>query len=488
MSVDKLSTNINNNIEIISSNIPSNLNFIKREIIISENTRCCILYISGLADKNEVQEIILKPLLNNKIYLSDKENNIAEELIQKYIYSSEVTISTSIKNICFEILCGKCAVLIENIDKAIICNVTSSKYRSIQESNTEKSIQGSREGFVENIDINLALIQRKIKNPNFKIEKYIIGDKTNTEVALTYIENIIDPMVLSNIKTKLSNISTPSLLSSGFLGQFLEDKQYNIFPMHKITEKPDKAVFDLLEGKAVIFIAESSTALVVPATFIEFFQGFEDYSDKPVIASFSRILRLLAIITVIILEPVYLIFLYYNPELFPYKLITLIISSRQNIPLPPLLEILSMDLAVEILCEGGIRLPNPVGTTLAIVGGIVIGDSATRAGLVSYVTLFIVAITVISTFIIPNYQMVLTIRFIRFPLLILGQLLGFYGLLVGLYLFLVIVTKLETFGVAYFSPLAPMRFIDALDAIIRAPLKKVLLQSKSLKPSKKTKN
>ncbi|SKA78600.1 GerA spore germination protein [Caloramator quimbayensis] len=484
---DMLSTNISENFNIISSNIPSNFNFIKREIYIGENILCYILYISGLSDKNDIQETIIKPLLSSTISASDSFEGISQDLIKKYIYCPEVEATTSIKKICTEILSGKSIILIDGHIYAIICNTVSSKYRQIQESTTEKSIQGSKESFVENIDVNISLLQRKIKSSEFRMERFTIGEKTNTEIVLTYVNNIIDPKVLENIRTKIINISTPAILSLGFLEQYFDDNQYNIFPMSKVTEKPDKAAFDLLEGKAAIFISESPSALIVPATFIEFFQGFEDYSDKTVIASFSRILRFIAIITIIILEPIYLILLYYNPELFPYGLTTVIISSRQNIPLPPLLEILAMDLAVEILREGGIRLPNPIGTTLAIVGGIVIGDSATKAGLVSYATLFIVAITVISTFIIPNYQMALTIRFLRFPLLILGQLFGFFGLLIGLYLIIIILVKLENCGISYFAPLSPVRFTDMYDVIIRAPLKKVLVQPRSLRPSKKTK-
>ncbi|EYE89359.1 hypothetical protein Q428_02680 [Fervidicella metallireducens AeB] len=445
-----------------------------------------MIYISGIADKKEIQEIILKPLLN--LPIPNKDIDLIDEVCKRYIYASDITTTNSIKTICSEVLNGKCAILIDGSDKAILCDVKSSNYRAIQESTTEKSILGSKEAFVENIEINITMIQRKIKNPNLKTENFIIGTETNTQIAITYIDGIIDPKVLDKIKTKLLNISVPIINSSGFIEQLLDTRWYNIFPIAKTTEKPDKVALDLVKGKAAILIAEYPGALVVPGTFLEFFQGAEDYSDKVVIASFSRLLRLIAIITIIILEPIYLALLYYNPELFPYELISIIISSRQNIPLPPLLEIFAMDLAVEILREGGIRLPTPIGTTLAIVGGIVIGESATKAGLVSNITLFIVAMTVISTFLIPNYQMTLSIRFIRFPLLLLAQLFGFLGILSGLYFFILILTKMDNFGVEYFSPFMPMRLSDIYDTIIRGPLNKVLKPPKSLQGSNRTKN
>lgn len=484
---DKLNADINSNITNISLSLDSNLNLINRTLSIANNVRVVILYLSGIADKNEIQETIIIPLLKQDINLIGSGDILINELINKYIYCSELCTSTSIKSICKEILSGKCVLLVENTDNAIICNVTNPEYRSIMESTTEKSIFGSKESFVENINLNITMLQRKIKNPNLKFEKYVVGEETNTEVSLVYIKGIIDSKVLDKIKQKLSSIKTPAVSYAGILEQLIDDKPYNIFPIAKTTEKPDKVVFDLIEGKAALLIAEYPGALTVPATFVEFFQGTEDYNDKPVLANFSRILRLISILTVMVLEPIYLTLLYYNPELFPYKLISIIITSRQNIPFPPFIEILAMDVAIEILREGGLRLPNPIGTTLAIVGGIVIGEAATRAGLVSNITLFIVALTVISTFSIPNYQMALTIRFVRFPLLILAQLFGFYGLLIGYYFILVIVTKMESFGVAYFSPFVPMRFADLSDTMIRGTIRNVLQQPKSLSPSKKTK-
>lgn len=479
-----LTANLNENIDNISSNFINNSSFKTREIIIGNNIRCMLFYISGLTDKSEIQDTIIKPLVCNNIFQYN-EANVIEIITKRILYSCEISISDKINDISFEILSGKCVVLIENQNKAIICNARSSKYRSIQESTTEKSILGSKESFVESIELNLTMLQRKIKNSNFKFENYIIGKETNTQITLVYIEKIIDPLVLNKIKSKIQSINLPMIPYAGFIEQSFDKRLFNIFPSTRVTEKPDKAVFELVKGKAIILIEEYPGAIIVPTTFIEFFQGSEDYSDKPTIASFSRILRFIAILTVVVLEPMYLTLIYYNPELFPYELISIIISSRQNIPLPPLLEIFTMDLAVEILREGGIRLPNPIGTTLAIVGGIVIGESATKVGLVSSITLFIVAVTVISTFLIPNYQMTLSIRFIRFPLLFLSQLFGFLGLLAGLYLFLIILTKLEFFGVRYFSPFMPMRFSDISDTIIRGPIKTVLSVPKSITPSKK---
>lgn len=475
------------NLTIISDFVAYNTNFIRREILINDKYKAYILFINGLADKKYIEESIIKPLL----YMVKDEINTEDDLYsltKKYIISSDIRLTNNAKDIGEDILSGKTAILIDGISSSIIIDTTSSNYRAIEESTSEKSVLGSRESFTESLELNITLIQRKIKNPNLKIERFVVGEKTRTQAALLYIDDVIDKELLTNIKNRINSIKPPEMLTTGIFEQFIENRPLNLFPQAKNTERPDKVVFDLLEGKVAIFIAESPSALIVPVLFAEFFQGFEDYSERIIIANFSRIMRFLSVITVLILGPIYLTLLLYNAELFPYKLMIAITDSRTGIPLPPFLEILAMEVAIEILREGGIRLPNPVGTTLAIVGGIVIGEAATKANLVSHATLFIVAITVVSTFLIPNYQMALCIRFLRFPLLILAQLFGFFGILIGFYILLIALVKLDSFGIPYFAPLAPSRFKDFGDLFIRDSIKKTLNEPVSLKPSLSRRN
>ncbi|SHF48690.1 spore germination protein [Caloramator proteoclasticus] len=477
----------NKNLTLISNFVAQNSNFIKKEILINSKINAYVLFIDGLADKNYVEEAIIKPFLY-KVDIDIKKEEDLYEASKKYLFISSFRLNNNAKDIGAEILSGKTAVIVDGIKSAMIIDTINPKYRDIQESTSEKSILGIRESFTENIDLNITLIQRKIKSPNLKIERFVVGEKTRTECALVYLEDVIDKELLNTIKSRVLTLKAPAMLTTGVFEQFIERRPFNLFPQAKNTERSDKVVFDLLEGKAAIFVAESPTALIVPATFIEFFQGFEDYSERLIIANFSRIARFIAVITVLILGPIYLTLLLYNAELFPYQLMMVIIDSRKGIPLPPFLEILAMELCIEILREGGVRLPNPVGTTLAIVGGIVIGDAATKANIVSHATLFVVAITVVSTFLIPNYQMALSIRFLRFPMLVLAQLFGFYGILVGFYILLVALVKLDSFGIPYFSPMAPSRFKDFGDVFVRDNIRKIFNEPVSLKPSLSRRN
>lgn len=466
-----LSTSIVDNLDLISKNIPLNPNFIIREIILNPDIRCSILYINGLANQSYVEESIIHPLLFRINETLNNSQDLCSYLSKKYISSYDITISNDIDTICFALKHGKSIVLLEDNSSCIICNTTGGSYRPITKSNIETNIRGGKEAFIENLEINLSVIQQKLKNNHLKIETMALGELSQTDVALLYVDNIIGENILSQIKIKLSSIKAPYVLDCGYISQYIEKSTFEIFPQTKTTEAPDKVISDLLQGKAVIMVNGSPQVIILPVVFIEFFQTFEDYSNKLFNANFDRMLRFLGAFIVLTIAPIYLVLLEYNAELIPLNLIKIIINSRMGIPLTPFLEIMAMETLIEFLREGGIRLPTPIGQTLGIVGGIVLGDASSKAGLVSPTTLVVIAIGVISTFVIPNYEMSLTIRLLRFPLLILAKLFGFLGIVFGIYFILSNLCSLDSFGIPYFSPLAPLRGAALRDSIIRFPLK-----------------
>jgi spore germination protein KA len=471
MSEVYLSKNIVDNLDLIAKNIPLNSNFIIREIILNPDIRCSILYINGLANQSYIEESIIHPLLFRIREPLNNSEELCSYLSRKYICSYDTTISNNVNTICHALKHGKSIVLLEHNASVIICNTTGGSYRSISESNIETDIRGGKEAFVENLEINLAVIQQKLKNNHFKIETMTLGELSQTDVALLYIDNIIDKDILSEIRIKLSAIKAPYIPDSGYISQYIQNSNFQIFPQTKTTELPDKVISDLLQGKAVIMTNGSPQVIILPVVFIEFFQTLEDYSNKFFNANFDRVVRFVGAFIVLIIAPIYLVLLEYNAELIPLNLMKIIISSRMGIPLTPFLEILSMEILIEFLREGGIRLPSPIGQTLGIVGGIVLGDAATKAGLVSPTTLVVIAIEVISTFVIPNYEMSLTIRLLRFPLLILAELFGFLGIVFGTYFIFSNLCSLDSFGIPYLSPIAPLRGSALRDSIIRLPLK-----------------
>lgn len=483
-----LTSNLDDNINIISSSVPANFNFIKRELILKGELRCFILYISGLAQQEYIENSIVNPLLFQIQSPINEIANRTDYIAKRFISSSDVQVTEDVTVISNELKHGKCIILIDNESTVIVCNTTGGSHRDISESNIEKSIKGGREAFIESLEINISLVQQGLKNDHFKMERYVVGEENQADVVLLYLDNAIDPDVLNNIKKSIGSVKARQVLGPGMLNQLFEKFPYSIFPQAKTTEKPIKVISELLQGKAAILTEGNPYALIVPAVFIEFFQDVEDYANRMLLADFDRFLRLLASIIVLTLSSIYLVLLKYNSDLTPLNLIKIITSSRLNIPFPPFVEVIILEILVEVLREGGLRLPTPVGQTLSIVGGIVLGQAATLAGVVSPTTLVIVAITVICTFVIPNYDMALSIRLLRFGMLILTNLFASLGLLLGLQLIIITLIKMDSFGVPYFTPLAPLRFKGLKDAFTRSSIKDINTRAAGFQISKNKKN
>lgn len=468
-----LTNDIDENIKIISANAPSNFNFTIRELLLKNDIKCSIIYISGLSSKEDIEERIIYPLLFKLDNNLDILTPLVSQISKKYISINDTEISSDIKVISNSLKLGKTIILIENENNAIICDTIKSNFSTSSQTKIEESIRGDKSSFVEILDVNIGLIQEKLKNDSLKIEQYTIGKENNTQAALIYMENIINNQTLNKLKIQMSSLDSDYIPDVGYLSQLLGKKPFAFFPKTKTTEKPDKVVSDILQGKAAIIINGCCYAIILPVVFIEFFHGFEDYSNKLVLANFDRIIRIVAVLIVLTLGPVYLVLLQYNAELVPISLIKIIITSRKDIPLPPFLEILLMEIIVEFLREGGLRLPSVIGQTLSIVGGITLGQAAIQAGMVSPTTLIVVTITVLATFVIPNYEMSLTIRLLRFYVLIMALILGFLGVIIGLFSIVVVLMHDESFGIPYFAPFAPMKNNDLKDAVLRYPLSNI---------------
>lgn len=466
----ELKSSLNANVDIISSNIPLNYNFVKRELVIKNGVPCIILYISTLVKQEYLENNVIYPLLFQVQSPIDNVIDKVEFIAKKFIVSSGIEITKDVNFIASELMHGQCVVLVANEDKGIICNTAGPMHRAITESQVEKVIKGGKEAFIESLSVNIALIQQAIKNEHLKIDKYVFGKENKADGVLIYLDNAIDKEVLQRIKDDLSSVKIPQVLGPGVVIQPIEKFPYSIFPQSKTTEKPAKAISDILQGKAVLIVEGSPYVMVMPVVFMEFFQEVEDYGNRLALANFDRFIRLLSLVIILTLPSIYLILLKYNSELTPLNLSKIIIKSRLDIPLPPFVEILMMEIVVEVLREGGLRLPTPVGQTLSIIGGIILGQSATAAGIVSPTTLVVIAITVICTFVIPNYDMVLSIRLLRFGMLILTALLGILGLLLGIQLIIVKLMKMESFGIPYLSPIAPLRFSGLKDTLIRTKI------------------
>lgn len=428
-----------------------------------------IIYINAIADKNIINSDILKPLM---LYinenLSDKED-INNYLCQTYISLSNVYIEQDINKAIDALKRGKTVVFTEISIGYIIADTTGGKYRNIIQPEAEVSIKDSKEGFVENLETNISMIRRKFKDERLIIEDLTLGRRTQTDIALLYIRDIANDNVVNELRKRLNSIDVDNIIASGMLEQYIEHDSYCIFPQYVSSQRPDRLIYEMLEGKVAIVIDGSPSVLIAPSTFFDFFQSVDDYYNRTVAATFIRILRIISVLIVITLPSIYLTLLKFNAELIPIKFITPIIQSRTGIALTPFLEILSMEIIVEFLREGGLRLPSKIAQTLSVVGGIIIGDTAIQSKIVSPSTLLIVGITVISSFLIPNYDMSISIRFIRFPMLILSNFMGIFGISIGWFFILTKLFCIQNYGVEYLAFFKD----DMKDTLVRAPLWKM---------------
>ena len=463
-----INLNLKENLDLINDRIGKNNIVVTKSLLIGneEQLEGAIIYINGLASKDIIDRDVLHPLmLHIKENLKDKPN-IMEYISKKYITMSNTKIEKDINNILSSLKRGQTALLLENSNESIIIDTSSGDYRSISEPTNESSIRGSREGFIEKLETNTSIIKRRIRDENLVIENMVLGRRTQRDLAIIYIDNIVDKNVLQELKYKLSSIDVDSVPLMGYIQQYIENDAYSIFPQSRTTERPDIVEGNLMEGRIAVMLEGTPMVLLTPSIFIEFFQAIEDYTQRTIVSSFTRILRALSVIIVITFPSIYLTLIKFNAELIPIKFVNTIIQSRSNIPLTPFMEILSMEIIVEFLREGGLRLPPKVNQTLSVVGGIIIGQAAIKAGIVSSSTLLIIGISIIAAFLTPNYDMSLAVRFIRFPMLILSNYLGLLGLTAGFFFLLVHICSLESLGVPYFS----FHNEEYKDIFIRSPL------------------
>ncbi|MEN6348840.1 MAG: spore germination protein, partial [Syntrophomonas sp.] len=339
---------------------------------------------------------------------------------------------------------------------------------------------GPKEGFCETLRFNTAMLRRRIKSSRFKMESFVLGNITRTDVVLCYIEGIAPLQLVNELKERISKIDIDSVLDTGYLVEFITDDKYSIFSQTEHTEKPDRVCGQLLDGRVAIMVDGSPMVLIIPVAFPQYMISPEDYYIHYIPASLFRMLRLVAFIIALLLPSLYVAVISYHHEMIPTPLLLTIAATRQGVPFPAFVEALLLDLTFELLREAGLRLPRAVGPAVSIVGALIIGDAAVRAGLVSTPMVVVIAATWIASFVSPSYNAGIIIRIVRFGFLIAAGLLGFLGIMIGLILLLLRMASLSSFGLPYLYPVAPFDLDGMTDIIVRRPWFKARRQPSKL--------
>lgn len=432
-----------------------------------------MFYFSNMINQATINTDILKPFMYLPPYMEGKtveKDQLKEVLLNDSLYQSEGKLECRLSLLIEGILRGETVVAVEGIDEAFLIGTRSIEKRGLDQPATEQVIRGPREGFIEMLGTNIALIRYRLQSADLRIEYMNIGRRTKSKVAICYMEGMTNPELVKEVNNRLSKIDIDGVLDSGYLEQFIEDNHYTPFPQVQYTERPDKIVANLLEGRVAILVDGSPLALVVPTVFSQFYQTVEDYTERFLLMSSIRLARLIALMFSLVFPSIYVSIISFNPELIPTEFAVAVAGGRAGVPFPAVIEVLIIEISMEVLREATIRLPQQVGGALSIVGVLVIGQAAVSAGFASPITVVIIALTTIGSFATPAYNAALALRLLRFPLIIIAGVFGLYGVMIGLILIANHLLSLKSFGVPYLSPLIPGSFQGMKDLLIRVPL------------------
>ncbi len=429
----------------------------------------CLIYLSEMVN----DQALFKIEQGLSSYSADQKERGPEgsltSFLQRFPFSS-TNKSNDLQFIIREILSGHSILVVDEMDQIFIFNSTHPSGRAVSEPNTERTVRGPQEGFVEDIDTNLRMIRRKLRTPSLKIEHLTLGKQTNTQISIVYMKGIADDEVVKEVHQRLSRIDIDAVLDSHYLESMIKDSPKSPFPTVYSTERPDRVCGGLLDGKVAIITDGSPFALTVPAMFVEFLHSSEDYYDGSLIASALRWVRFLGLFVALILPAFYVALTTFHQDLLQTPFLLRTAASRETLPYPVLVEGIFMLLTFELLREAGIRMPKLFGgATVTILGLVIISQAAVQAGIIGAVMAIVVSVTALTSFILPNYAFHQIIRFCGIPLLVLAGFFGFMGLIVGLMVGLVHLVSLRSFGVPYFSPVSPARKEGWKDVFIRAP-------------------
>ena len=418
-----------------------------------------IVYLESLSDEQKIQKEIIQPLEENKA-------GIVEEIIT----SVEIAKKSVLSQLPQSLVQGNCVLMFEGGAEAFVVDVAAEYKRNISEPVNEGVVRGPHDGFIENLNTNLYLVRKRIENPDLVVRYYWVGKKAKTKLALLYMQDLANPDLVKEVDHRLCSIATDTMFSPGFITEFIEDKPFSLFPQILFTERPDRAAAHLMEGRVVILTETDSSALILPVTFFAFYQSPDDYHSRWIVGSLIRIIRLVSFFISFLLPALYIAIVGFHPEILPTNLIYTVKSSIDRVPFPPIVEAFLMQITLELLREAGVRLPSRVGQTIGIVGGLVIGESVVRAGLVSYPMVIVVAITAISSFVAPSHEISTASRILGFPLMLLAAVFGLIGIMFSLLFLLIHLCKLESFGTPFFAPVMPLRIKDMKDVFLRFPI------------------
>lgn len=403
---------------------------------------------------------------------------VSPERIQEFVSNNSLGIADVKKLGMMEeafsaLLAGNAIFFIDGYDQAMKISSKGYPGMGVSEAETEKVIRGSREGFTDSVKTNSALVRKRLRDTRMKVEEHQIGTRSHTMLQLLYMEDLVHEELLEDIRERLGQYEIDGILDSGMLEQLTEDTWYSPFPQYQTTERPDRAAQEILNGKIILICDNSPAALILPSSFQGFMESSEDWNQRFEMASFLRVLRYLALIWATLFPGLYLAVIRFHTQILPTNLILSFSEAREGVPFSSVAELIFLELAFELIREAGVRVPGALGNAIGIVGGLIVGDAAVSANLVSPIVVMIVALTALGSMTIPNEEFASAFRLIKYVFLFLGGYLGIFGIVLGIYLMIAHLAGLLSFGMPYLMPFVKKEPAKGVgDGILRMPFQK----------------
>ncbi|MFC5700222.1 spore germination protein [Cohnella faecalis] len=494
--VKPLHASLEQNILEIRQSLGNSTDILIREIRLPHTAdgKIGVIYTDGLADVQAISDFIMESTLLDVRFTPDSDgepplsSQVFHALKDRVLTIGSIRAIADFNNLFHALLSGDTIILIDEYNEGMAASTRGWKDRGVSEPSSEAVVRGPREAFTESLRTNTALLRRKIKDPNLWLETKPIGRVTFTDVGIMFIKGIANDKVIEEVRLRLNRIDIDGILESGYIEEMIQDDRWSPFPTVYNSERPDVIAAELLEGKIAIVVDGTPFVLVVPALFVSFLHSAEDYYQRADISMLIRLIRYVGLMISLLGPSLYVAITTFHQEMLPTELLINLAAQREGVPFPAFIEALMMEITFEILREAGIRMPKYIGATISIVGTLVIGQAAVQAGIVSAAMVIVVAITAISSFVLPAYNMSISLRMLRFPLMALSASFGLFGVIVGIIALVLHLCSLRSFGVPYMSPFAPFIPEDQKDAIFRLPQWMMLTRPRLISQSNRTRN
>ncbi|MDY3971812.1 MAG: spore germination protein [Clostridia bacterium] len=469
---DKVFKNIEENLSYVKDRFtyPINNDIVIREITMKEGRRAFIVFIDGMVNTDMVDLAVIKTLLEIPYISDDELYKYESEIIDKFIAHSQANTTESMDTVFEEINFGSCVVFVDGFSKGFVVDVREWGHRSIDKPENEQSIYGPQEAFAEMLRNNTALVRKIIKSEKLIAEGIKIGKKSKTRGVMLYISDIANPDLVNEVRRRLNGINMDYVISIEEISMMMEEETFSLTTHFLETERPDRVARALTEGRVALILNGSPHVLIMPTNIFELTHAVSDDYLRIPYANMVRIIRMIAIIFSVLLPGLYLAITLFHQEIIPTYLLYSISAARENVPFPSILELLLMDLSFEMIREAGLRMPGPIGSTLGIVGGLILGQAAVSAKIVSPIMIIVIAITGIGSFATADYSLSWSLRILRLMFIALASLMGFYGIAIGIFIYSLALGTQKSFGVPVLEPTPKIKSRSMINSVFVNPI------------------